>query len=78
MFLDEPTRGIDVGSKSEIYRLIDELAHEGMAIVMVSSELSAIMGMSDRALVVREGKIVAEFQRNELDQEVMMKYAFGA
>ena len=78
LFLDEPTRGIDVGSKSEIYRLIDELAHEGMAIVMVSSELSEIMGMSDRALVVREGKIVAEFQRNELDQEVMMKYAFGA
>ena len=78
LFLDEPTRGIDVGSKSEIYRLIDKLAQEGMAIVMVSSELPEIIGMSDRTLIVRQGKIVAELKRDELDQEVMMKHAFGA
>lgn len=78
LFLDEPTRGIDVGSKAEIYRLIDELAQSGMAIVMVSSELPEIIGMSDRVLIIRKGKLVAEFMRDELDQEVMMKAAFGA
>ncbi|MBS6953007.1 MAG: sugar ABC transporter ATP-binding protein [Enterocloster asparagiformis] len=77
LFLDEPTRGIDVGSKAEIYRLIDQLAQEGMAIVMVSSELPEIIGMSDRVLIVRHGMTVAEFMRSELDQEVMMKHAFG-
>ena len=78
LFLDEPTRGIDVGSKAEIYRLIDQLAKEGMAIVMVSSELPEIIGMSDRVLIVRQGMTVAEFMRDELDQETMMKHAFGA
>ena len=78
LFLDEPTRGIDIGSKAEIYRLIDELAQEGMAIVMVSSELPEVIGMSDRVLIIRHGRIVAEFMREELNQEEMMKHAFGA
>jgi len=69
LIVDEPTRGIDVGSKSEIHRLLSELAHQGMAILMISSELPEILGMSDRILVMREGAIVAEFSRAEATQE---------
>lgn len=66
LILDEPTRGIDVGSKFEIYKLISRLAKEGMAIVMISSELPEIIGMSDRVLVVSHGKISGEFLRNDI------------
>lgn len=66
LILDEPTRGIDVGSKFEIYKLISQLAKEGIAIVMISSELPEIMGMSDRVLVVSHGKISGEFLRNDI------------
>jgi rhamnose transport system ATP-binding protein len=69
LIMDEPTRGIDVGAKSEIHRLMSELAQQGMAILMISSELPEILGMSDRVLVMREGQIVAEFSRAEATQE---------
>ncbi|MBC8535983.1 sugar ABC transporter ATP-binding protein [Feifania hominis] len=77
LILDEPTRGIDVGSKSEIHRQISLLAQQGMAIIMISSELPEVMGMSDRILVVRGGKIVGEHLRGQFDQETIMKEAFG-
>ena len=63
LILDEPTRGIDVGAKAEIHRLMGELAGQGLAILMISSELPEVLGMSDRVLVVREGRIAAEFSR---------------
>lgn len=71
LIVDEPTRGIDVGAKAEIHRLISELAQRGLAILMISSELPEILGMSDRILVMREGRIVAEFSREEATQEVI-------
>jgi rhamnose transport system ATP-binding protein len=69
LILDEPTRGIDVGAKAEIHRLMGELAAQGLAILMISSELPEVLGMSDRVLVMREGRIVAEFSRDEATQE---------
>ncbi len=69
LLLDEPTRGIDVGAKSEIYRLIDDLAKQGMAILLISSELEEVLSMSDRILVMREGRISGEFGRGEATQE---------
>jgi len=71
LILDEPTRGIDVGAKAEIHRLMSELARQGIAILMISSELTEIMGMSDRILVMREGRIVAEFARAQATQEAI-------
>jgi D-xylose transport system ATP-binding protein len=76
--LDEPTRGIDIGAKVEIYKLLDRLAGEGVAIVMISSELPEVLGMSDRILVMREGAIVAEFTREQATKEAIMEYATGA
>ncbi|THD47869.1 MAG: sugar ABC transporter ATP-binding protein [Bradyrhizobium sp.] len=76
--LDEPTRGIDIGAKVEIYKLLDRLAGEGVAIVMISSELPEVLGMSDRILVMREGAIVAEFTRKQATKEAIMEYATGA
>jgi ABC-type sugar transport system ATPase subunit len=78
LILDEPTRGIDVSSKAEIYKLIGALAKSGKAIIMVSSELPELMGISDRILVIRHGEIVAKKQREEFDQESLMQFAFGA
>ena len=69
LILDEPTRGIDVGAKAEIHRLMGELAAQGLAVLMISSELPEVLGMSDRVLVMREGRIVAEFPRDEATQE---------
>ena len=66
--LDEPTRGIDIGAKVEIYKLLDRLAADGVAIIIISSELPEILGMSDRILVMNEGAIVSEFTRDEGDQ----------
>lgn len=77
LILDEPTRGIDVGSKSEIYKLIGELAGQGKAIIIVSSELPEVMGISDRIMVIRNGEIVAHKKRGEFDQEELMSHAFG-
>lgn len=72
---DEPTRGIDVGAKVEVYRLMNELLSGGAAIVMISSELPEVLGMSDRILVMREGEIVAEFDRADATQESVMRFA---
>ncbi|MEZ5825851.1 MAG: sugar ABC transporter ATP-binding protein [Geminicoccaceae bacterium] len=71
LIMDEPTRGIDVGAKSEIHRLMSELAGQGLAILMISSELPEIMGMSDRILVMRGGRIVAEWARGAASQEAI-------
>ncbi len=79
--LDEPTRGVDIGAKSEIYRIMSELAAQGIAILMVSSELPEIVGMSDRVLVMREGQLVGELDGSpgkEITQEKIMHYATGA
>lgn len=78
LILDEPTRGIDVGSKSEIYKLMNELTAQGMAILMISSELPEILGMSDRILVMRERRITFECSQKEATQEKIMEYAFGS
>lgn len=78
LFLDEPTRGIDVGAKAEIYRLITNLANQGKSIVMVSSELPEVMGMSDRIMIMHEGKVTGILDNNEdLTQEEIMAYATG-
>jgi rhamnose transport system ATP-binding protein len=77
LLLDEPTRGIDVGAKSEIYRLIDDLAKEGKAILLISSELEEVLSMSDRIVVMREGRVTGEFERGEATQEDVMTAATG-
>ncbi len=77
LLLDEPTRGIDVGAKQEIYQLMEELAEEGVAILFVSSELEEVMGMSDRTLVMHEGRLAGELQRSELSEESIMQLATG-
>jgi ribose transport system ATP-binding protein len=77
LLLDEPTRGIDVGAKQEIYRLMDELAAAGVAILFVSSEMEEVLGMSDRTLVMHEGRLTGELQRHELSEEAVMHLATG-
>jgi D-xylose transport system ATP-binding protein len=78
LFLDEPTRGIDVGAKQEIYAEINKLAQEGLAIVLVSSELPEVLGMSDRILVLHEGRATGEFTRVEATPEKVMAAATGS
>jgi rhamnose transport system ATP-binding protein len=77
LIVDEPTRGIDVGAKAEVHRLLSELAAQGVAILMISSELPEVLGMADRVLVVREGRLVAEFGRAEADEERIVLAATG-
>lgn len=77
LFLDEPTRGIDVGAKQEIYALINSLAQEGIAIVLVSSELPEVLGLSDRVIVLHEGRVTGEFKRDEATPEAVMSCATG-
>ena len=77
LFLDEPTRGIDVGSKQEIYVLINELAASGVAIILMSSDLPEVLGLSDRVLVMREGRIAGEFARADASAEQVMACAVG-
>lgn len=77
IILNEPTRGIDVGAKHEIYALIDELCQSGMAVLIISSETPEIMGISDRILAVHEGRITGECLRSEFSQEQIMHYAIG-
>ena len=77
LILDEPTRGIDVGAKAEIHRLMCKLAQDGKAIIMISSELPEILGMSDRVLVMHEGKVGGEFAREDATQESIMRAATG-
>ncbi len=75
LILDEPTRGIDVGTKSAVHALMSQLASQGIAILMISSELPEILGMSDRVLVMREGRLTGHFRRAEATQEIIMQAA---
>ena len=77
LILDEPTRGVDIGAKAEIYSIINELAADGMAIIMISSELPEIINMCDNVCIVRSGRIVGRLNRKELNQEEIMHYATG-
>lgn len=77
LIIDEPTRGIDIGAKSEIYHLLDQLVAEGYGILMISSELSEVVGISDRVYVMKDGEITGEVEREGLTQEAIMRYAVG-
>lgn len=77
LILDEPTRGVDVGARAEIYQIINLLTQNGKSIILVSSDLSEVIGMSDRILVMKEGKIVKEILRKESSQELVLAYASG-
>jgi ABC-type sugar transport system ATPase subunit len=77
LIVDEPTRGIDVGSKAEIHAIISELAKEGKAIIMISSEMQEVISVSDRVLVMHEGKMRAIIDRADVSQELIMKYCAG-
>jgi ribose transport system ATP-binding protein len=77
LILDEPTRGVDIGAKKEIYDIMNRLAQEGVAILMISSELPEVLGMSDRVLVMHEGRITGSFSRAEATQELIMHAATG-
>lgn len=77
LILDEPTRGIDVGAKAEIYKIINELAAEGLAVIMISSELNEIINMCDRLVVMREGEITGVIDRQDFTQDLILKYAIG-
>ena len=77
LLMDEPTRGIDVGTKAEIYRLIRELAAGGTTVIAVSSELPELIGMSDRILIMHEGRISGEVAAAEADEEVLLAYCYG-
>ena len=78
LMLDEPTRGIDVGAKREIYKLMEKLAGEGMAILFVSSEMEEVLGMADRAYIMHEGRVSGELSREELSEESIMNLATGS
>jgi rhamnose transport system ATP-binding protein len=77
LIVDEPTRGIDVGTKAEVHRLMSSLAADGLAVVMVSSELPEVLGMADRIIVLREGRIAARLTRAEATEESVMYAAMG-
>jgi rhamnose transport system ATP-binding protein len=77
LIVDEPTRGIDVGTKAEVHRLLDELVGQGIAVLMISSELPEVLGMADRVLVIREGRLVAEIARADADEASIMRAATG-
>ena len=78
LLLDEPTRGVDIGAKQEIYRLMEELAERGVGILFVSSEMEEVLSMSDRVIVMHEGRVSGELQRDELSEEAVMKLATGS
>ena len=77
LILDEPTRGIDVGAKFEIYTQINELAQQGLAVIVISSELPEVLGLSDRIYVMNEGRLTGELDKDEADQESVMRYMTG-
>ena len=74
LLMDEPTRGVDVGAKYEIYEIINDLVAQGKSVLMVSSELPEILGMCDRIYVMNEGRMIAELDRSEASQESIMSY----
>ena len=73
LILDEPTRGIDVGSKAEIHKLIAELAESGIAVIVISSEMPEVMGISNRLIAITQGEITAEFTGDEITEENLIK-----
>jgi ABC-type sugar transport system ATPase subunit len=73
--MDEPTRGIDVGAKAEFHALMSHLARQGLAILMISSEMPEIIGMSDRVIVLCQGRVTGEFKRDSMTQEAIMTSA---
>jgi len=77
LILDEPTRGIDVGAKAEIYEAVNRVAGSGVGVLMISSDLTEVLGMSDRVLVMREGRLVATLAKNESSEDTIMRYASG-
>ena len=77
LMFDEPTRGIDVGAKLEVYNILNHLKQNGIAIIMVSSELPEILGMSDRIIVIKEGRLTGEFVNENLTEEMVMAKAMG-
>ena len=77
IIFDEPTKGIDVGAKQEIYNLINALAARGKAIIMVSSDMEEILGMSDRIIVLHDGMVAGELQRSQFSQENVLQLASG-
>jgi rhamnose transport system ATP-binding protein len=77
LIVDEPTRGIDVGTKAEVHRLLSELASRGVAVLMISSELPEVLGMADRIVVLFEGSVAREFTRAEADEHAIMRAATG-
>lgn len=77
LILDEPTRGVDVGSKTEIFKLINGMVEKNYAVIMISSEMAEIIGMCDRSFVIREGRTVGELKKEELSEINIIKYAMG-
>jgi len=77
LFFDEPTRGIDVGAKFAIYKIMDELAAQGIGVILISSELPEVLGLTDRIAVFHEGKITGVLKTAETNQEEIMRYASG-
>ncbi|HSQ56331.1 MAG TPA: sugar ABC transporter ATP-binding protein, partial [Gemmata sp.] len=77
LILDEPTRGVDVGAKAEIYTLIDELAGQGVAVWMITSDMEELLGMSDRVVVMHEGRVAGELAGDQLNEEAVMRLATG-
>ena len=77
LIFDEPTRGIDVGAKQEIYNLMCELANDGIAILMISSDMEELLGMSDRIIVLCEGRLVGEVKKEEFSQDHILDLASG-
>ncbi len=77
LILDEPTRGVDIGAKQEIYKLINELTEQGVGIIMISSELPEVLGMSDRIMVIHEGRVAKILNKKDANQENIMHAATG-
>ena len=77
LILDEPTRGIDVGAKYEIYTIMLDLVKQGKSIIMISSEMPELLGMADRVMVMCEGKMTGIIEKKDISQEVIMRYATG-
>ncbi len=75
LILDEPTRGVDVGAKAEIHGIIGQIVREGVAVIMISSEMPELLGSADRILVLREGAVTGEFDREEATQEALMQHS---
>jgi ABC-type sugar transport system ATPase subunit len=78
LLLDEPTRGVDVGAKRALYELIVSLAASGMGVLLISSEIEEVLGLAHRVLVMRRGRIVAELSDDELNEELILRAAFGS